>query len=690
MKFWTAIRQAMILFVSLVVMAACSAVPVLIGNSDTQAPVVNSTGPSDQSIGVAINAQISATFSKAIDPTTITPDTFAVGRSDGTIVAGTRVMAISGYSITFLPSSILAADSGYVATLSKGVKDSAGNALSQSYSWSFKTGAKPDTTAPIVESVVPADASKNVAVNMRPAILFSKAMNPGTIPLAISVINATKGLRVAGVISLSADGHTAMFQPGSNFESKTDYSVKVSSGAQDLAGNILLKGTEWAFSTGGVPDIVAPTVLSTSPVVVSGAALNTNPAVFFSEAMDPLSVNATTFTLRSGTKSIAGSVSYAGQTAVFQPLGNLEPESPYTATISAGARDLAGNALAADQSWSFATGSALDTTAPEKLSTIPSAGSVDTAVNTPITVVFSETMNPASINSVSFTLSAGGSGVAGTVSCIGTTAVFAPTRSLLFSTAYSARITSAAVDLAGNALAADVAWNFTTGKAAAKGPKPVLLGTAATYAILSKAGTSTVPSSHITGNVGVSPAAATYLTGFSLALDGSGTFSTSSQVAGKVYAADYDEPTGSSLIQAVSDMDYAFADAAGRVSPDSSELNGGEIGGLTLVPGLYRWGAGLSINGVVTLDGGPDDVWIFQAEGGITVAGGASVVLSGGAAPGNVFWRSGSAVSIGAASIFKGIVLSKAEIVLGANATAVGRLFAGTAVTLISDSVSVP
>jgi hypothetical protein len=139
-----------------------------------------------------------------------------------------------------------------------------------------------------------------------------------------------------------------------------------------------------------------------------------------------------------------------------------------------------------------------------------------------------------------------------------------------------------------------------------------------------------VPASAVTGNVGVSPIDSTAVTGFSLALDASLLFATSSQITGQVRAPDYAAPTPAYLTTAVSSMETAYTDAAGRVLPDFTELGAGEIGGLTLAPGLYKWGTGVSIATDLVLDGGLDDVWIFQIAGDLTQANGTQVTLSGG------------------------------------------------------------
>ncbi len=137
------------------------------------------------------------------------------------------------------------------------------------------------------------------------------------------------------------------------------------------------------------------------------------------------------------------------------------------------------------------------------------------------------------------------------------------------------------------------------------------LGSAEEFAIMAKSGISTVPTSAVTGNIAVSPAAASYITGFSLIADATNAFSRSSQVTGRVYAADYAAPTPSDLTVAVGDMELAFTDAAGR-APDVTELGAGDIGGKTVTPGVYKWGTGLLIPADLTLSGDARAVWIFR------------------------------------------------------------------------------
>jgi len=222
-------------------------------------------------------------------------------------------------------------------------------------------------------------------------------------------------------------------------------------------------------------------------------------------------------------------------------------------------------------------------------------------------------------------------------------------------------------------------------------PGAVDLKTAGDYVILSKSGISTVPSSIITGDIGVSPIDSTAITGFSLILDGSGTFSTSTQVSGMVYAADYSAPTPANLTTAISDLEAAYTDAAGRAA-DYTELYSGDISGRTLPPGVYKWSTGVLINSDVTLDGGGDAsaVWIFQISGGITQAANTSIILAGGALPENIFWQAATTVAIGTNAHFEGNIICMTNIAMDTGASINGRLFAQSAVTLDQNTVTEP
>lgn len=217
----------------------------------------------------------------------------------------------------------------------------------------------------------------------------------------------------------------------------------------------------------------------------------------------------------------------------------------------------------------------------------------------------------------------------------------------------------------------------------------VNLGSANNFVILSKSGISTVPGSTITGDIGVSPVAASFITGFSLTADTTNVYATTPQVVGKVYASDYAPPTPSNLTTAVNDMETAFTDAAGR-APSVTELGAGNIGGMTLTPGVYKWGTGLLIPTDVTLSGDSNDVWIFEVAQDLTMASATKVILSGGALPKNVFWQITGSVDIGTTSHFEGVILCQTQISLETGASINGKLLAQTAVTLDQNTVTKP
>jgi hypothetical protein len=336
-----------------------------------------------------------------------------------------------------------------------------------------------------------------------------------------------------------------------------------------------------------------------------------------------------------------------------------------------------------------------DKQAPTVSATTPADVATGVPTNRAVSAVFDEALDASSISAASFTLTGPGkTPVAGAVSVMGTTAIFTPTSPLAASTAYQATLSTGVKDSAGNTLAAQRLWGFTTADAAqaqAKGPAPVVLGTAGSFAILAKAGVSTTGTTKVLGDIGVSPAAETFITGFSQTRDASNTFSTSSLVTGKLFASNMAPPTPSNMTTAISNMEAAYTDAAGRPLPSATELGAGNISGLTLAPGLYKWGTGLEINASgVTLSGGANDVWILQIAKDFTVGSGAIVTLAGGAQAKNVFWQVAGLTTLGTTSNVKGTILSKTLIALRTGATLNGRALAQTAVTLDANAVTAP
>ena len=220
-------------------------------------------------------------------------------------------------------------------------------------------------------------------------------------------------------------------------------------------------------------------------------------------------------------------------------------------------------------------------------------------------------------------------------------------------------------------------------------PGAVNLGAAGNYVVLAKSGISTVPMSAITGNLGVSPAAATSITGFDLMADATTAFSTSSQVTGRIYSPTDSEPTPTNVGTAILNMQTAFTDAAGR-APTATELGAGNIGGMTLAAGVYKWGTGLLIPTNVTLAGSATQVWIFQIAQNLTISSAAKIVLTGGALAKNVFWQVSGLADVDTTAHIEGVVMSQTSIAMHTGASINGRLLAQTAVTLDGNAVTQP
>ncbi len=550
-----------------------------------------------------------------------------------------------------------------------------------------------DTTRPAVNSTNPANLATGVLLNRQITAAFSEALDPATITAATFTLKQGTN-PVAGAVSYAAAGAVATFDPASDLTASTVYTATLTTGIKDLDGNTLASNYVWSFTTGTATDITPPTVSSTVPAnLATGVAVGGNIAVTFSEAMNPSTITVTSFTLKQGTTVISGVVTSLNATATFNPSANLAASTVYTATITTGVTDLAGNAMVTAYVWTFTTGTTADVTPPTVVTTIPADAAIDIATNANIYVTFSEAMDPLTITASTIILKQGSTVISGAVTSPSTTtATLNPGSDLANNTVYTVTVTTGVKDLAGNAMAVAKVWSFTTIAAGTAGPPPVDLGTAGNYVLLSKTGISTTGATSVVGNMGVSPASATYITGFGLIMDVSNTFATSSLVTGgKVYASDYYPPTPANLTTAISDLETAFTDAAGRTNPTATELGAGNITSLTLAPGLYKWSSGVLINAPgVTLTGGVNDVWIFQIAQDLDITSGAFVTLSGGAQAKNIFWQVSGQVNLGTGADFKGNVLCQTLMSMQTGSVFKGRALVQAAVTLDAATVTAP
>lgn len=429
-------------------------------STDGLAPTVVFTIPSNTASAVSVGANLSATFSEAMNASSISATTFTL-RQGSVSVPGT--VTYSGLVATFNPTSDLTANVEYTASITTGVRDVAGNALAAAYTWTFNTSSNPDQSAPTVIATSPTNGAVNVALASNVIAVFSEPMN------APSVSNATFTLmqgsvQYEGVVSYS--GTTMTFNPTSDLAPGVTYIATLFTGVTDLAGNALGSNYVWNFTTVvpvPPPDVNPPSVFYTHPSSnATFVATGTIVSASFSETIDPASVNASTFILRQGSTPIAGTVE-AFRTAVgFTPSAALLPQTVYTATLTTGIKDLAGNALASNYVWSFTTGTEVGTDVPLVISVTPENLAVDVLTIGNLTATFSEAMNPSSVNTTTFKLSDANGSVAGTVTMSGRTATFTPFSRLLPNTLYNGTITTGVRNGGGNGLAIDYEWVFVT------------------------------------------------------------------------------------------------------------------------------------------------------------------------------------------------------------------------------------
>ncbi len=624
------------------------------------APTVILTDPLNNATNVALNKVLAATFSVPMDPATINTATFTVTYgSTPTVVPGT--VFYSGNKATFTPTNNLLANTVYTATITTGAKNTVGTALAANYVWTFTTETP---NAPTVISTDPLNNATGVTLNKVVTATFSTVMDPITINgLSFTVMNGTTP--VAGIVTYT--GTTASFTPTSSLIPGTVYTATISTIAQNMAGTPLASNYVWSFTT-LVP--TPPTVISTDPLNNAiNVPLNKIVTATFSTVMDPATINGISFTVKNGTTSVPGVVTYTGTTASFTPTVNLLPNTLYTATITTAAKNMAGTALTNNYVWSFTT---MVQTAPIVVSTEPVNNETNVLVSKVVNATFNMAMDQATINSSTFTLKQGVNSIVGIVSYTGNTAYFTPFVQLNPNTVYTATITTGAKNLAGVSLANNYVWSFTT-KAPTGGPT-VDLGTAARFGILAGVGVSNNAGFSEIRNmdVGIYPGVRSSVTGFPPAII----------INGAIYASDDIAPPGvaAMLSQAKQDLTDAYLFAEAAVSPAPVTVSGDQ-GGLTLAPGIYKSTSTLSIqSGNLTLDaqGDPNAVWIFQIASGFTTVGGAggSVILIGGAQAKNIFWQTGSSATLGSFTSFQGNILALTSITMGSGATATGRMLA--------------
>jgi hypothetical protein len=581
--------------------------------------------------------------------------------------------------------------------------------------------------APTVTATSPVASTppvSGVATNTRVLATFSKPMAAATLTTAFTLA-CPAGTPVSATVAYDPATRTATLTPATALAPSTLCVATIKTAAQDSTGIALASDFVWSFTTAPSADATRPTVIVTVPAAgASNVPNNTKITATFSEAMNGTTISDTSFSVTNTTLGtpVAGTVSYsvAARTATFTPTAaTLANNSLFTATINSTVTDLAGNGLAGNTAvlpnagnhvWTFTTSGAGDNTAPTVIAVSPLANT--TACLTKIvSATFSEPMDVATTNTTTFVVTDNGIAVAGNVSydAASRVASFVPTNPAGFapSKAFVVTVKSGATgvkDLAGNALAADRVWNFTTGtQPCASG---VNLRSAASFgsfggaAGVTNQGINTV----VNGNIGTT-AACTLITGFH---DGVNVYTETplnvGVVNGSIFCAPPAPGTASSMsiaTQALADAQTAYNELAAM--PAGSDPGAGQLGGLVLLPAVYTSAGGtfaITIGDLVLdAQGDANAVWVFQSAAALTVGLPATprrVLLINGAQAKNVFWQVGSAGRIEDGSTMVGTIIAPAGVTVSTagqtvQTTLIGRALGLTAsVTLVNTTIVAP
>jgi hypothetical protein len=587
-------------------------------------------------------------------------------------------------------------------------------------------GAPGVTVRPTVSSTAPAASSpvvSGVATSSDVRATFSKPIAAATVTTSSFTLACPAGAAVAAAVTYDATTNTAILTPNAALPANALCSATLSTAVTDTTGVALALPFTWSFQTAASADVTRPSVTVTVPLdAATGVPTNTRISAAFSENMAPASLSATTFKLTNTTlgTAVLGTVNYsvASRTATFTPTTSpLASNTLFTATITSAATDLAGNGLAGDPTklpaasdhvWTFTTSAVADAVAPTVLSVNPADTSSGICLTQTLTASFSEAMEPSTLNTATFVVTAGGVAVPGAVSYDAVTmlATFVPTDPAGFapSTAFVATITTGVTDLAGNALATAKVWSFSTGTQACT--PTVALGGAASFGAFGGAagvtnqGINTV----VQGDLGTT-AACTLVTGFHDSLH---VYTQTPLNIGAVNGAINCAPpapgtpaTMAIATKARADAQPAYTGLAAR--PAGSDPGAGQLGGQTLLPGTYTSALGTFdiTTGDLVLDaqGDANATWVFQSASALTVGLPATprhVMLINGARAANVFWQVGSAARIETGSLMVGTIIAPAGVTISTagqtiQTTLVGRAIGLTAsVTMVNTTIVAP
>lgn len=408
-------------------------------------PSIIKTNPPDGSTGVPIDKVITVTFNKEMDASSINELSFYVL---GSIVPGT--VTYNNKIASFTPSQPLLQNHTYVGKVKTLVKDYTGNHLQKEFSWTFSTGV---LLNPVVINTNPINLETDVDINKTISATFNMPMNPGSIDSSFRLLQGSNP--IVGVFSYYDT--TVFFTPSIPLSPGKIYTVIISKGATSIEGTQLQNDNNWTFTT---QKIDPPVIVETDPVHNKvGVPLNTNINVIFDVAMDPSSINSSTFYLKDGSVVVNGVISVSSNEVNFTPSSDLLPGTVYRVFLNKGVKNTFGVSLLQDTSWLFTTGVVI---APSVLSTNPINNAINIALDKEITATFSVPMDPLTITNSSFTIKQGITPITGVVSTNSNVVKFIPNTNLQEGLLYTAVLSNTVKNLYGTAVANTYSWKFTT------------------------------------------------------------------------------------------------------------------------------------------------------------------------------------------------------------------------------------
>jgi len=623
-------------------------------------PTVTSD-PMDKAVDVALGKVITITFNTDMDSTTINDQTFSV--MQGTTLVPGKVSATANTKIfTFTPTVALLPFTVYSGTVTTGTKDRFKTAMAEKYTWSF-------TTIPLITlAATPAEGGTVTGAGVfAQGASTTVAAIPNTGYVFTNWTEAGVAVSTSSVYTFPIAGNRTLI---ANFAPLVPGQLGVVLSSNPIAGGT--NRGSGAYTAGTTVQI--ETTPNEGYIFVNwtegGVPVSANPVYQFIIATNRTLVAnyiagpSSDFVLALSSAPTAGGQTTGARAYKRAETANINaiPNTGYTF------RDWTENGVVISTSaaYTFPMNSNRSLVANFTINTytliVNSVNGVVAVSPMQATYNYGTQVNLTATPNAGYKFSTWSGDANGTVNAI--TVVMTSNR--------------------------NITANYVA--SAPAGQVGINLGTAADFATLTKSGISTTGITTITGNIGVSPAAATAITGFGLIMDTDGTSSHTPIVTGKVYASDYAAPTPAKMTTAVSDMETAFNTGNALVTPAPiNELYQGDISGRILASGLYKWSTGVLItNEGVTLNGGPDDIWVFQIAQNLTVNNSAIIKLTGGAQAKNIFWVVSGQATLGANTDFSGIILSKTLISLNTGAKVTGRLLAQTAVTLNSATVIQP